>query len=374
MPFPTFQGTQAAVGTMLDVLVQRGKEPVFLSYSHGESSELPPAFQHYRLSAGYGDRSLRSGPSLAKLAQDAELVAAIARHRADVVVAHHVEAAGAALAARLLHPHRIVFVAHTALGPELPMYLPDSATWLGPLARCLGTAMDRSLMQACDRTLAVSPALAKALGALWLPLPWPLPPAVDAGARDTARRELRAELGLTARAPLLLYPGNLDRYQGLHVVSKALELECRPQLLVATASAFGDLLESLAPSLHTRVHFRRLDGSESQRAKLHAGSDAVVVPRASPGGIPIKLLDALARGTPVVATRRATADLPEIAAVVERVRDDDPVAFAEGIGRLLKNGSSNDDSETRREWVRRHCESQAFVDVLDSTIAAALSS
>ena len=129
MPFPTVQGTQAAIKMMLDAEHEGGRSPALLSYAHG-GYELRAPWPHHRTADLVRDRSLTSGPSWRKVLQDAQLAMAL-RRLADPpparLVAHHVEAATAALGARV---GDVVFFAHTALGAELPSYLPARAAKL----------------------------------------------------------------------------------------------------------------------------------------------------------------------------------------------------------------------------------------------------
>src|SRR5687767_14286649 len=102
MPFPSVQGTQAAVRSMLDAEHAAGLEPELLTYAHGAyDSQFP--WKLHRIADVVRDRSLRSGPSWRKLVQDAQLVAKLvsAASEKDVVIAHHVEAALAVRAARV---------------------------------------------------------------------------------------------------------------------------------------------------------------------------------------------------------------------------------------------------------------------------------
>lgn len=370
---------------MLDALHAARRECELLTYAHGEDAPVPRALKHHRLARVYGDRSLRSGPSLAKLAQDAALVGAIVRLRPSVVVAHHVEASAAACAARVVHPLKVIFVAHTALAPELPMYLPPALAPMRQLARIAGDALDRSIRFGADQTLAISPSLANRMGVPWLPVPWPIPEPVGPAERELARAQLRERLGLEVDARVLLYAGNLDTYQGLPVLSDALTRLPDTTLVVASASHFA----SFAWDRRARVRFLPLDGTETQRRWLHAATDAVVVPRASPGGIPIKMLDALARGVPVVACRRATAGMPGIESVASVVADDDGAAFAEGVQGVFGARTTGQRSslvtprgdasrqtaecrdaqrESRRRWVDEHCSASTFVHVLEAAI------
>jgi hypothetical protein len=49
--------------------------------------------------------------------------------------------------------------------------------------------------------------------------------------------------------------------------------------------------------------------TEGDRRQAHAAADVALVPRAAAGGLPIKLLDALARRVPVLASAEACAGL-----------------------------------------------------------------
>jgi glycosyltransferase involved in cell wall biosynthesis len=76
--------------------------------------------------------------------------------------------------------------------------------------------------------------------------------------------------------------------------------------------------------------------SEHDRAVAHAAADVALVPRLASGGLPIKLLEALARDVPVVANRRALAGLPLTprADLLAVVPDDSLEALADGMTRL----------------------------------------
>jgi glycosyltransferase involved in cell wall biosynthesis len=336
MPYPSSQGTQALIRQMLSALCAAGHETHLLCYAQAASPLAAPAYAVHRVPALWARsgraraRALRSGPSLAKLLQDAllarSLAECIATLRPDAVIAHHVEAALAALAARA---RPLVFVAHTSLAHELPSYFPR--LWSAPIARA-GGALDRGLCRSAARVLAVSPLLAEELRARGAPdvstihVPWPLSAPFDAAERSRARRTL----GLGHADEVVLYAGNLDAYQGLAPLLAGLERLARERpalrLLLATASEARGLQRSLRHgALGARLRLADLAG-KAQRRALHAAADVVVVPRASPGGIPVKLLDALARGSHVIAARCAPAGLP-LAAACRLVDGADPEAW-----------------------------------------------
>jgi glycosyltransferase involved in cell wall biosynthesis len=337
LPFPSAQGTQALIHSMLSALHAHGHDVELLCYAHGAG-----AFQgDYALTRAFAPlpaRSLHSGPSLEKLALDAGLLHTLrlrlAGMQPSLVIAHHVEAALLALAVSRVP---VVYVAHTSLEAELPYYFAAS---LALPMRGLGGALDRALCKRAARVLAVSPMLARALAqesgasVQSFTLPWPTVASMHADERRAARREL----GFDDHQPVLLYAGNLDAYQGLSVCIEALSQLVRhaPNLrwLIATESphaAFRAQLEDAGLLAH--VSFTGL-ADELARRRVHAASDVALVPRASPGGVPIKLLDAMARGLPVVASERALAGLP-LATLCRVVPDQDPAALCGALCQLL---------------------------------------
>ncbi len=345
LPYPTSQGTQAAIGCMVAALAREGRATALLTYGSGAGAET--RFEHRVTEGPIQPRSLRSGPSLEKLVADASLARALRAQarEADVVVAHHVEAAAIALALRL---PRWVFVAHTTLGPELPTYLPRA---LGPIASRAGRALDRRLARAAPGLAAISTHVARELEALAARQAVVLPVPIPAPVLRLERADARARLGLGQDDEVVLYAGNLDRYQGLPVLVDALGAlrasRPRARLLVATESDPATLRDALERSC-VPARFAPL-ATEHDRAAAHAAADVAVVTRGTPGGLPIKLLDAIAREVPVVAMRRALSgmDTPGVC-----VTDDDARAVARGLGAALD--ASLADREVSRALALRH--------------------
>lgn len=331
LAFPSHQGTQAAIRFMLDALVEGGGAPELLTYASGSSEPL--GFPHHRARALVRDRSLRSGPSAAKVVNDVALAAAAAWHarRFPLVVAHHVEAAAAARFTR----RPVLFVAHTSLGPELPTYF--DPRWSGPATR-IGRSIDRRSMRGASAVAAVSPLLADDLSALTpqpihvLPLPWPVPTPTTAEERHRARDSL----GLAPEEPVVLYAGNLDGYQGLELLLEAMDAT-PATLLLATEDAPSRLPGLTGRVARGRVRLTGLSG-EAARRLAHAAADVVALPRRAPGGLPVKLLDALARGVPVAAMPRALAGHGGVPAVTGAAND--APSLAEALQKVLQKSAS----------------------------------
>jgi glycosyltransferase involved in cell wall biosynthesis len=112
--------------------------------------------------------------------------------------------------------------------------------------------------------------------------------------------------------------------------------------------------------------------TEDDRARAHAAADVVVVPRFSPGGLPIKLLDALARGVPVVAMERALAGFELYPACL--VTNDTAYALGRGLADALSMPSEERAAQIARghAYLAAHHGSRHFALALDRVVASAL--
>ena len=323
---------------MVEALADAGHDTHLLTYAHGHSHErrdLADGVTHRRLADSPRARSLRSGPSFAKVALDLQMVGVARRLAArlspSLVIAHGVEAAHVARLARLSTIAPTIYYAHTRFDAELPTYLRSqpssrSRSWRSTTLETLGRALDLS---ACALpSVAITPDLAAHLHRTQatrrsvdtlLP-PWaPLDPP-----RPEERIDARDSLAIAPDARVVLYAGNLDGYQGWEEAADAAR-RTRTTFLVATESD----PPPLAPFPHVHVRL----ASEHDRRRAYAACDLVVVPRRAPGGLPIKLLDALARDVPVVAGPRALAGLDPHG--VERADTDEAPALAAAIERAF---------------------------------------
>lgn len=387
LPFPSPQGTQAAIASMLETLAGAGRDVHLLCYAHA-GSEQTFSFPMHRATDLARFRSLRSGVSPRKLLADAELAGALRgclrRLRPAAVVAHHVEAAMVTAGCA-----RRVFFAHTALAGELPTYASYEGAGPPQAARSLigraGAMLDATLVRRAHAVAAVSPVLTRQLHELVpsarervrcvLP-PWQCERGAPIDRHATERARLA--LGIPADSYVWLYTGNLDPYQGWTELIRAVAITQAlvPQLVLLVATA-SDPMPLLAEAEHAgvrgRVIVRPLLG-DGERALVHAAADAVAVPRSVPGGLPIKLLDAMSRGVPCVVTPAACAGLPVDGCVVRAVRDDGEamaaallhlIATPELRGTLIRDAA---------EYVRAHHSSSAFLRSFDDLIALALGS
>jgi glycosyltransferase involved in cell wall biosynthesis len=239
----------------------------------------------------------------------------------------------------------------------------------------IGRAVDRSLAARADAVAAIAPALRDVLEqrcereVAYLPVPW----AVPTPATVEERREARESLRLGADDDVLLYAGNLDAYQGWELLLPALERVARrrdrARLLVGTESDAAPLTRAAAEAgVADRLVVTRLDG-EAARRRIHAAADVAVVPRRSPGGLPIKLLDALARGVPSVCASRAAAGL-DLRGAAMIAADDDPDALAAAVLTTLSAPAAARDLASRaRAYIQTDHAPERFFLAFDDLVA-----
>lgn len=353
--FPTRQGTQVFIRHLATALARAGHEVHLITYGYGEYEETFPFHLHRapRVQAG-----LRSGPNILKPAADAALLIHAGRvvraHNCDLLHVHNVEGLGVGALLKLQLSLPLVYHAHNAMGPELPTYFRQHMAQA--FASVVGEVIDRTLPRTADAVIAFD-SDHKSMhevygiheGRLHV-----IPPGLDSDelkSPDPVRvAQLSGELG---PGPWLIYAGNPDAYQNLPLLWQAYALvrEKLPsaRLLVATnydASTFERPLED-APSREGIV-VRRYHDVDELRALL-AVSDLAVCPRSLWAGAPIKIINYMAAGLPIVAVRSGARHLVDegFAGVV----DDDPHAFAEACLEWL--GSPGDYKRRQRHALEK---------------------
>ncbi len=316
-PFPAPQGSQALIKETVTALQGRGHEVRLVVYGHGtdEAWDAAPIHRCMRL-PGY--RKTAAGPSIWKPIADAALVMTLRRvvreHAIDVVHAHNYEGLLAALFARV---RPVVYHAHNAMVDELPYFM-RPRRW----AQRFGSALDRSLPRRADAIVAPHGELADYLVAECACRPDQVsivPPSCKVDRFGDNRK-----LG---DSPRVLYMGNLDSYQNLPFLQQAMTI---------VRQTLPDARLTVATSAHCDLPDVDVMASAGFSAVREALQEDVVVacPRKSWSGYPIKLLNAMAAGKPVVAHRGCAHP---IAPGVDGLVADTPEAFAEDMIRLLRD-------------------------------------
>ena len=161
------------------------------------------------------------------------------------------------------------------------------------------------------------------------------------GQEQRKSNSYRQELGIGEQDLDLLYPGSMNKKQGLQLlVSVILTVSDLPNLVWLLAGE-GPTKAELAAALehHKGVRLLPLQPAERMNDWLNL-ADVHLLPQKGEAAdlvLPSKLLGILASGRPVVASSPAESELGQLAEQAGvRVEPDDAQSFAEGVRRLVR--------------------------------------
>lgn len=340
-PFPAAQGTQVFIGDLARALHRRGHRIDLVTYHYGQPG-ADPGLNGVGLHRSFAlplRSKLTSGPSLEKPLYDLLLAARLDQvvrgRRADLIHAHNYEGLLAGLIIGRLRHVPVIFHTHNSMVDELPGY---SRSSLGRrMSRRLGDFLDGRFPRRAQACIAVTPETARYVRRRGMDpeLISAIPPAVDEGRLPEAARSEPP-----AGHPVALYAGNLDRYQNLAFLADSFDrvLERRPDArlqIVTHAPAAETARAARQWRTHPGIEIIRADTFEALWEHLQRCRVALC-PRVSPYGFPIKLLNYLAAGKPVVVCRSSAWGIEHLdnGWVVE---DDDREGFAEAVITLLED-------------------------------------
>jgi glycosyltransferase involved in cell wall biosynthesis len=340
-PQPFFQnrGTPIAVRALVEALAAERHQVDLLAYHEGEEIPLPSGTL-YRIPGLPGIRGIRPGFSLKKLACDAvmlfRMIPLLRKNRYDLLHAVE-ESAFLALAARRLFAVPYVYDMDSSLAQQMVEKYP----WLRSMKGALEGA-ERRVVRGSSGVIAVCRSL-------------------EETAREHApgKRVLRLEdislledqgpaespgASLGVPGPVVMYVGNLERYQGIDLLLESFQVvqrEKEPGNLVIVGGRpedirhYGDRARDLGIS--ERVFLVGPRPLEMLGACL-AQADILVSPRIRGFNTPMKIYSYLDSGKPLLATRLPTHTQvldDEIALLVAP----EPEAMGRGLVRLLRERS-----------------------------------
>lgn len=337
-PLPLPRGSQVLIAGLAAALQSRGHAVEVVAYAAGAGTpELP--FPVHRTPAWPFLRRQDPHPSLVKPLLDVLLAREALRcaHRRppDVLHAHNLEGLVVGLWLRRRTGVPLVYHQHNLLEPELPTYFRfPPLRWAG---RALGHWADQHLPRQADACIVLHDKAAAYLQRYGVDprRVHVVPPGIDLPGPPADPATVRARYHL-GDGPLVLYSGNLDHYQDLAFLREAFSLvhAARPavQLLIAThRGGRGEPVLRARPGEAAIV----VDGWSEMR-QLLAAADVFVTPRQVCWGFPIKVLNYMAAGRPIVAAAGSAQGLRhmETAWVVD---NGDAPAFARAILTLLQD-------------------------------------
>lgn len=304
-PFYQERGTPIAVRMLVEVLCGQGHAVDLLTYHEGADLDIE-GLRILRTPALPGLRHIPIGISWKKLVCDllisGRLLGLALSHRYDVIHAVE-EAVFPAILLRSSAHARVVYDMDSMLGESLV------SKWrlLRPAARAL-RAMERAVIRRADAVFAVCSDLARHVRVdapgvpVFLIEDVALPAQQFCGAAEPLR-----EL-LDIRGPLALYVGNLQRYQGVEQIVRAMAQlpQALDLTLVLIGGASDDIarMRSLVRKLHLEEHVYLLGPRPlAQLTGFLAQADILVSPRLRGSNTPMKVYSYMNSGTAILATR-----------------------------------------------------------------------
>lgn len=312
-PFFEPRGTPFSEYHRIKALLELGHTVDLVTYPFGRDVSLP-GLRVFRCLRPPFVRDVRIGPSLAKIPLDLTLALTALRRAAsgryDAVHSHEEGSyIGVVIAAALGVPH--LYDMHSSL----PQQLTNFAFSRSRLLTRAFTWMERFVVRRSRVVVVICPHLQEVVRGIEPGVPAVLienaPGAGEAPVAGSGAR-IRADLGLSADAPMVLYTGTFEAYQGLdllfaaarHVIDTRADARFvlaggRPEQ-IAAARAMAE-----RAGLGASVIFAGQRDAEEIPLFLDA-ADVLVSPRSTGTNTPLKIYQYLRSGRPIVATRLLT--------------------------------------------------------------------
>lgn len=337
-PFFEPRGTPFSEFHRIRALTTLGHQVDLVTYPFGQDVAMP-GLRVFRALRPPFVRRVKIGPSLAKLPLDAFLtITAIRRAFAghyDAVHSHEEGGLiGVLLAAFLRVPH--LYDMHSSLPQQLTNF-----DFSGSAAiRRVFLAMERLMIRRSKVVIVICPSLEETVREVDPRAHVVLIENAPGSAGEQATSEqaalVRAQYQLTSSAPLVLYTGTFEAYQGLELLFAAMKIvrERRPDARLLLAGGKTDQVErARAHSRVAGIEDITVFAGERPAAEIPSyllACDVLVSPRSRGTNTPLKIYQYLRSGKPIVATRLLTHTqvLDDRTAILT---DATPDGFAHGI-------------------------------------------
>jgi len=339
-PYPARRGTPIRIQRLAEGIAARGHQVHVVTYHYG-TSDASAALSLHRIPRIKSYRNLSPGPTYMKLGLLDPLLAVklwrvLRRHRVDVIHAHHFEGLLVAAAARLRARTPLIFDAHTLLTSELPFYPLRLPRWVTD--RIAGS-FDRRLPGIADHVITVTERIRQRLLRFGR-VPAERVSVVPNGVECDFFSDIPNRPGKTGNGrPTLIFTGNLAPYQGIDLMllalRKVLNRRSDVQLKIVTDSSF-EQYDALARELGVSGSIELVRAHFEDIPMLLAGATVAVNPRTECDGIPVKLLNYMAAGKPVLSFAGSAPGVCH-QQTGWLVPDGDIDGFAEGALTLISN-------------------------------------
>ena len=313
-PFFEPRGTPFSEFHRIRALTALGHQVDLVTYPFGQDVEMPGLRVVRALRPPFISR-VKIGPSFAKVPLDLLLTLTACRmamtRRYDVVHSHEEGGIiGVVLACLCRVPH--LYDMHSSL----PQQLTNFAFTGSALLRGLFRWLERAMIAGSRVVIVICPALEETVRqtapSAQIVLIENAPGSSDAPATNDAVAAVRRHHGIAADAPLVLYTGTFEAYQGLDLLwdAMALVVRQRPAARVLIAGGKSDqVTRARAAATQAGLGDAVVFAGERPAAEIPAylaACDVLVSPRSRGTNTPLKIYQYLRSGRPIVATRLLT--------------------------------------------------------------------
>ena len=310
-PFPANHGSAASIREMSDTLSDMGHNVHIVTYPTGQADIRVRRAKVHRTAPFRPERNARVGPSPEKFKLDFALLQllcrVIRRERIDIIHAHNYEGALVGIAAKWLTRRPLLYNAVNLMADELAGYRFIRPAWL---AHALARGLDWFIPIFPNHITAVSPELRNWFIERGVPARKVdmVPAGIEPELFDRPTPEkFRQQHQLDGR-PIVMYTGVLNAFQRIDYLLRAFAVAVRekPDALLLVVSP-------LVSEAHEREHKKlaaELGISNSviwisphslqDLPSYLALADVTVVPRPECPGHPVKLLNYMLAGRPIV--------------------------------------------------------------------------
>jgi glycosyltransferase involved in cell wall biosynthesis len=337
-PFFEPRGTPFSEFHRIRALTALGHHVDLVTYPFGQRVSMP-GLRVFRSLRPPFVRDVKIGPSLAKIPLDAMLTLTAIRRalggRYDAIHSHEEGGLiGAVLAIALRVPH--LYDMHSSL----PQQLTNFAFSRSRLMARVFLAMERFMIRRSRVVIVICPSLEDTVRAIEPHARTVLienaPGSVEDAATPGQAAAVRASLGVADAAPIVLYTGTFEAYQGLELLFDAMavvRLKRSDARLVLAGGRPDQIARAAEQARAAGVGAATIFAGERPASDIPAfllAADVLVSPRSRGTNTPLKIYQYLRAGRPIVATRLLTHTqvLSDATAILT---DATPVAFGTGI-------------------------------------------
>jgi glycosyltransferase involved in cell wall biosynthesis len=313
-PFFEPRGTPFSELHRIRALTTLGHQVDLVTYPFGLDVTVP-GLRIFRCLRPPFVRGVRVGPSLAKIPLDALLALTALRRafagRYDAVHSHEEGGLiGVMLAAALRVPH--LYDMHSSLAQQMTNFAFSRSV----IVHRVFQAIERLMIRRSRVVIVICPALEDTVRAIdpraQVVLIENAPGSEEDGATAADAAAVRDSFGLASSAPVILYAGTFEAYQGLDLLFEAMALVRARRADVRLLLAGGKPWQVQRAREQARaagIEDIAVFAGERPASEIPAyllASDVLVSPRSKGTNTPLKIYQYLRSGRPIVATRLLT--------------------------------------------------------------------